>query len=193
MSRDYKNRAASQKNKKPQQQGSIAWWKWLVIVLLITVFAMFLSFLKNSTPETVKEEKTQTKTTLPKSTTKTPKHQDQPIIKPKYDFYTILPETEIIVPDNEIKIRGREEFLGKRNKGNYNVQAGSFRHFNEADKLKAKLAFMGIESRIEKATVGGVTWNRIKMGPFSSSSQVSILKKRLKKNGVDIIVTEAKP
>ena len=44
MSRDYKNRAAPQKHKKPQKQDSIPWWKWLIIVLLITAFVMALLF-----------------------------------------------------------------------------------------------------------------------------------------------------
>lgn len=190
MSRDYKNRVAS-RNKKPQQQNTVAWWKWLLIFLLLALFVIFLVFLKGSSPKPKLQTEHKTATTAVQAKKK-PKHQNKQRVEPRYDFYTILPETEIVVPDNEINTRRREEFLGKRKAGHYNVQAGSFRNFAEADKLKAKLALMGIESRVEKATVGGATWNRIKMGPFSSSSQVSILKKRLKKNGVDIIVTEIK-
>ncbi len=152
----------------------------------------FLIYLKGSNPET--EPQTNNKTTAinPVKIKKTPKHKDKLRVKPVYEFYTILPETEISIPDDEINTRRREEFLGKRKSGHYSVQAGSFRHFIEADKLKARLALMGIESRVEKAIIKGVTWNRVKMGPFSSASQISILKKRLKKNGVDTIVTEIK-
>jgi len=51
---------------------------------------------------------------------------------------------------------------------------------------------MGIESRVEKAKVGNVIWNRVKMGPYTHSSSVSVIKKRLRKNGIDVIVTEIK-
>ena len=81
----------------------------------------------------------------------------------------------------------------KRKKTNkYLMQAGSFRQFSEADKLRARLALIGIESRIEKAKVGNTIWNRVKIGPYSNSSSVSVIKKRLKQNGIDIIVTEVK-
>jgi len=197
MPQDYKNRASTPRKKKSQQQiqHSVVWWKWLLIALLIALFVTFLVYLKDNNPST--ELKTTNKTIITdpvktKKTKKKPKHQDTPRVKPVYQFYTILPETEVSLPDIEINTRRREELLGKRKTGHYTVQAGSFRLFIEADKLKAKLALMGIESRIEKAIIKGATWNRVKMGPFNSASQISILKKRLKKNGVDNIVTEIK-
>ncbi len=189
MPRDYKNRASSRK--KTTQQHTVVWWKWLLIALLIAFFIIFLMFLKGSSPKK-EPQKQQPATKVVTQSKKTPKRQDKARVEPRYDFYTILPETEIVVPDHEIYTRRREEHVGKRKASTYTVQAGSFRHFDEADKLRAKLALIGIESRVEKATVGGVIWNRVKMGPFKSSSQIAILKKRLKSNGVDTIVTETK-
>ena len=72
------------------------------------------------------------------------------------------------------------------------MQVGSFRNFKEADKLKAHLAFLGIESRIEKAAVGDAIWNRVRMGPFKSPSNVAKIKKQLKENGITAKVTEMK-
>lgn len=189
MPRDYKNRASSRK--KTTQQHTVVWWKWLLIALLIAFFVIFLVLLKSSSPET-ETQKSQPIISKQLKAKNTPKHQDKTRAEPRYDFYTILPETEIVVPDHEIYTRRREEHIGKRKASTYTVQAGSFRHFKEADKLRAKLALIGIESRVEKATVGGVIWNRVKMGPFKSSSQIAILKKRLKSNGIDTIVTETK-
>jgi len=190
MPRDYKNRASS--TKKTAQQPTVAWWKWLLIAFLIAFFVIFLVFLKGSSPETETQKQQSITSKAAAKAKKTPKHQDKVRVEPRYDFYTILPETEIVVPDHEIYTRRREEHVGKRKASTYTVQAGSFRHFAEADKLRAKLALIGIESRVEKATVGGVIWNRVKMGPFKSSSQIAILKKRLKSNGIDTIVTETK-
>ena len=192
MARDYKYRA-SQNRKKPQQT-SVAWWKWILIVILISLFVIFLVFLGNSAPETKSGKKTKS-ISVSKQTKKarpSPKHQNKKPKEPRFDFYTILPETEIIVPDYEINTRSREEQFGKAKTSKYIIQAGSFRDYSEADKLRARLALMGIESRVEKAKVGNVIWNRVKMGPYTRSSSVSVIKKRLKSNGIDVIVTEVK-
>ena len=192
MARDYKYRA-TQNRKKPKQT-SIVWWKWVLIVVLISLFVYFLFFLSNSTPEDKSGKKTKS-ITVSKQTKKTrspPKRQNKEPEEPRFDFYTILPETEIIVPDYEINTRSREEKFGKAKTSKYIIQAGSFRDFSEADKLRARLALMGIESRVEKAKIGNVIWNRVKIGPYTRSSSVSVIKKRLRSNGIDVIVTEIK-
>jgi len=192
MGRDYKYRA-TQNRKKPQKT-SVAWWKWSLIVVLISLFVIFLVFLRNSSPDTKSGKKTNSISVSKQTKTvkHPPKRQNKKPEEPHYDFYTILPETEIIVPDYEINTRSREEQLGKAKTSKYVLQAGSFRDFSEADKLRAQLALMGIESRIEKAKIGNATWNRVKIGPYTRSSSVSVIKKRLRSRGIDVIVTEVK-
>lgn len=198
MARDYKDRANL--SRKKTQQTRVAWWKWILIVVLISLFTGFLFFLGNSEPEFEIEEKQQTKLiSISKKTKQTkpatsPKHQDKKPQEPQFDFYTILPETEIVVPDYEISTRSREEQFGKRKTqtNEYILQAGAFRDFSQADQLRARLALMGIESRVEKAKVGNVVWNRVKIGPYTRSSSVSVVKKRLRNSGIDVIVTEVK-
>ncbi len=188
MGRDYKHRVNHYKNKP--QQTKIAWWKWVLIFILISLFVIFLVNLRQSAPQIKQTQKVQSISI--KSKKHTPKRQNTEAEEPRYDFYTILPETEIIIPDYEINTRSREEVFGKGKSSKYIIQAGSFREFKEADKLRARLALMGIESRVEKATVGSVIWNRVKMGPYSRSSSVSVIKKRLRNSGIDVIVTEVK-
>ncbi|WP_305909867.1 SPOR domain-containing protein [Methylomarinum sp. Ch1-1] len=191
MARDYKHRA--QPKKPAAKKASVAWWKWLLVVMLITLFVVFLTYLRDSAPD--HPAKPSTKKTIETSKAKKtpppkPKHQDNKAKEPRYDFYTILPEAEVVVPDYEIKTRAREERVGKAKATRYMIQAGSFRDFAEADKLRARLALMGIESRVEKARIGNTTWNRVKMGPFTRSSSVSSIKERLRQNDIDVIVTE---
>ena len=109
---------------------------------------------------------------------------------PQFDFYTILPEKEVIVPDYEINTRAREERVGQAKTASYILQAGSFRDFKDADSLRAKLALMGIESKVEKAKVGNVVWNRVKMGPYTQMTSVSTIRSRLRENGIDVVVME---
>ncbi len=192
MAKDYKYRANQNKNKP--QKTSVAWWRWLLILVLIALFVIFLVFLSNSAPEIKDKQKSETvaiskKSNKPKPTPRQKKVKSK---EPRFDFYTVLPETEVIVPDYEINTRSREEQFGKGKATKYIIQAGAFKDFSEADKLRARLALLGIESRVEKAKVGKVVWNRVRMGPFKQSSHVLSVKKQLKNNNIDVIVTEVK-
>jgi len=95
-----------------------------------------------------------------------------------------------VVPEYEIKTRTREERVGKAKEAHYVMQAGSFKTFKEADRLRAKLALMGIESKVEKAKVGSVNWYRVKMGPYAQTDSVNAIRARLRQNGIDVIITE---
>jgi len=118
-----------------------------------------------------------------------PEQSEQPE-EPRYDFYTILPQAETVIPDYEIQSRVREELVGKTKETKYVMQAGSFREESEAERHKAKLALLGIESWIEKAKVGSVIWHRVKIGPYDNPSSVSTIKTLLQSNGIGVIVTE---
>jgi cell division protein FtsN len=127
--------------------------------------------------------------------TRQSKEEQKPEVKsgpkmPQFDFYTILPEKEVVVPEYEIKTRAREERVGKAKETHYLMQAGSFKTFKEADRLRAKLALMGIESKVEKAKVGSVNWYRVKMGPYVQTDSVNTIRARLRQNGIDVIITE---
>ena len=193
MARDYKHRGRG--SSRTRQPETVAWWKWLLIVLLIGVFATFLISLRHSSPEPEGAAITQKLDTAKPKVAEQSKKQKPVKTKvkqeePRFDFYTILPEKEVVVPDYEIKTRVREERVGKAKPAKYILQVGSFRNFKEADSLRAKLALMGIESRVEKAQIGNATWNRVKMGPYSQMSSVTTIKSRLKQNGIDVMVTE---
>ncbi|PKM11068.1 MAG: SPOR domain-containing protein [Gammaproteobacteria bacterium HGW-Gammaproteobacteria-3] len=165
----------------------MAGWKWLLSAVLTALFAAFLLSLRHSEPE---QQQAAVKKAVPVKPKK-PEQVTSDSEQPRFDFYTILPKKEVVVPDYEIKTRVREERVGKAKPTQYILQAGSFRDFKEADSLRAKLALMGIESRIEKAKIGAVTWNRVKMGPYAQMSSVATIKTRLKQNGIDVMVTES--
>ena len=196
MARDYKHRAQPRRKSAKNNQ-SVAWWKWLLVIVLIAVFVLFLYFLRSAAPEPEAESSRKPVSTAKKVVKKTkaakpekPKSAKKPKEEPHYEFYTLLPETEVEVPDYEIKTRVREEHVGKATATRYIIQAGSFKNYADADKRRAELALMGIESHIETARIGNTVWNRVKMGPFTRSASVSTIKKRLKQNGIDVIVTE---
>jgi cell division protein FtsN len=211
MPKDYKHRVQNAKisnHRIRAKQKANKFWRWLVVVLLLIAFLVFLNMILKmlpelivSKPETEKhlaEDSKQKQESTSKSdqSTETEKKPETRVIEPeepRYDFYTILPQAEVVVPDYEIKTRVREELVGKLKPVKYVMQAGSFREAAEAEQQKIKLAQIGIESRIEKAKVGNVIWHRVKIGPYDNPSSVSKIKELLQKNGFGVVVTENSP
>ncbi len=197
MAKDYKHRTQN-KNAAPsyrQKPQSLGLWRWMLITASIILFVVFLVYLRGTgskqappQPQPVAAAPEAAKNEAPKQET-APEPEPGPVL-PQFDFYTILPEKEVIVPDYEIGTRAREERVGQAKTASYILQAGSFREFKDADSLRAKLALMGIESKVEKAKVGNVIWNRVKMGPYTQMASVSNIRARLRENGIDVIVME---
>jgi cell division protein FtsN len=66
----------------------------------------------------------------------------------------------------------------------YFVQAGSFQNANDAEKLKAKLAFSGFEASIQTVTIPDKgEWHRVRLGPFNSGEAGKTIAS-LKQNGI---------
>lgn len=189
MARDYKSRSTN-KRRKSSSKTAFGLWKGLLIAFLLGGFTLFLIFLPDSDPEQSKQRIKQSiapgQAAKKPDDTKPLTNQNSHPIEPKFDFYTILPESEVVVPDYETKTIARKERFGKAKPARYIMQAGAFREYKEADRLRARLALMGIESRLEKAGV----WTRVKMGPFSRMTSVNRISKQLKEQGINVIVTQ---
>jgi len=113
--------------------------------------------------------------------------------KSQFDFYTLLPEMEVIIPEiDESSSSSRR--LAKLNKPeSYVIQTGSFRRFDEADSLKANLALIGIEAKIQTVAINGEdTWYRVRIGPYSDFNQLRQVRTRLKQNDIEFIVLKMK-
>lgn len=66
------------------------------------------------------------------------------------------------------------------------LQAGSFSSVSDAENLRAKLALLGVEARIQPATIPdkGV-WYRVRLGPYKTADEMTHARGYLKQNGVD--------
>ncbi|MDD1622775.1 MAG: SPOR domain-containing protein [Methylococcaceae bacterium] len=216
MARDYKHRVQSTSytnSRKRSKKAPNMLWRWLLVAALIAAFVIFLNMIGKMVPELIADKPEPEKQLVedkkvvkqevainPQTAAEPEKKEPEKSVaeqqaaepeEPRYDFYTILPQAEVVVPDYEIKTRVREELVGKTKAAKYIMQAGSFREAAEADRHKAKLALLGIESRVEKAKVGNVIWHRVKIGPYDNPSSVSTIKELLQKNGIGVIVTES--
>lgn len=109
-----------------------------------------------------------------------------------FDFYEILPEYEVVVtePVRQRPTRGGDAKVSPS--ATYFIQAGSFRRFEDADRRKASLALLGIESSIKKAEVNSRVTHRVQIGPVSDSDQLTNLQNTLSSNGIEHLLLRSK-
>jgi len=114
--------------------------------------------------------------------------------KPRFDFYNLLPEMEVIVPEQEISGTQTHEGVKQVEKpGTYLLQAGSFRSQQQADQLRAKLALLGLETSLQTVSINSTqAWHRVRVGPFNNLKDLNEARSLLKKNGVDAILIRLK-
>jgi len=125
--------------------------------------------------------------------------------KPRFDFYTILPEQEAFVPSindsNETeKFTARAKKPEKQSKttssspkATFFLQTGSFREYSEAHKLKGKLILSGLNVKIQTVTLSNKeTWHRVQVGPFQSERSLTKAQNTLAKINVDSMVLRQK-
>lgn len=70
------------------------------------------------------------------------------------------------------------------------VQAGAFKVFSDAEALKARLALLGLESRVVKSESAGAFMYRVRLGPFYRSDEINRTRNRLIEAGVDAVIVK---
>ncbi|MGE6384421.1 SPOR domain-containing protein [Pseudomonas sp. NPDC078416] len=76
-------------------------WVWMAIGLTVGAFVVFLMKLEPGSGDDIKRVKAEAKAAKIAEANKTPPSPTAPV-KPKYDFYTLLPESEVIVPNEAV-------------------------------------------------------------------------------------------
>ncbi len=67
----------------------------------------------------------------------------------------------------------------------YFVQAGAFARSEDAEQQRARLALLGVESRLTEREQGGRTVYRVRVGPFDRKEDADAAKEKLGDAGVD--------
>jgi cell division protein FtsN len=104
----------------------------------------------------------------------------------KYDFYDVLPKMEVEVANDKNKENGSAGAIDAP--GSYILQVGSYRNFADADRLRAKLAIQGVESSIQKISVEGDEWNRVRIGPITNLNKLEDTRRKLREAQIDALV-----
>lgn len=105
-----------------------------------------------------------------------------------YDFYDMLPKFEVVVPEKEKDVKPDMRALPETRPGTYVLQAGSYKNFSDADRIRAQLALQGIESKVQKVSVDTDTWHRIRIGPISNLDELNRMRQKLRQSDIDVLV-----
>ena len=178
---------AAKRNTRHQQQKSLPWGPML-ISFLVGIFVMFLIHLNdNVTPEQTNNK-----------SAKSPAEKKSTAVEPTFEFYSLLPEMEVVVerPKQAVVTSPAEQktiIQPNKDEIRYLLQVGSFRKSADADSYKAKLAFLGIESKVQTVTIDNKdTWHRVQVGPIIGRKKADAVKNQLQKNKIDSLLVRAK-
>ncbi len=173
------------KKRSTRSSNTVPAWAWLAlgivtgigIAMLIDIDGWYVD--KTQTPSVAQEaEKTA-----------------EPPIKRSFDFYTLLPELEIVIPQEETDLPDKQpaqQTMPPTHKGGYLLQAGSFKSHEDADSLKARLALLGIEANVQSVDVNNIQWHRVRVGPSNDRQALEQIRVRLRTHQIDTILMQAK-
>ncbi|MDE1884311.1 MAG: SPOR domain-containing protein [Xanthomonadaceae bacterium] len=189
-------------------------WAWLGIGVVLGIVLAMLALVRDWVPLLHKSSLPQ-----PNAQAVAPKVSDQAVAdaakssppKKTFDFYSVLPEMEVVIPDAELSAKAKAEQARQALAASqaqaqpagtpagssptapfepgsgYMLLAGSYADAHAADESKAKLALLGIVAKVQPVTINGKTWNRILLGPYADASATEAAKKTLADNGIKAI------
>jgi cell division protein FtsN len=107
----------------------------------------------------------------------------------KYDFYEMLPNFEVVVPEKDKDVKRDLPAAAKVERpGVYVLQAGSYRNEADADRVRAQLAMQGIDAKVQRVAVDADVWHRVRIGPITRLDELNRLRKQLQAADVDALV-----
>ena len=188
-------------------------WVWMGLGVLLGLALSAVVLMKDWAPLLRKKNlpTPNPEASAPKETEPAVADEGKKPTKKSYDFYSVLPEMEVVIPDAELSAKARAEQQRLQQAAangttpattgitpppepatatagvRYLLQAGSYPDPKGAEEVKAKLALLGFIAKVQPVTVNGKTWNRVRVGPYASASDVEAAKKALADSGVNAI------
>lgn len=193
MARSKRRKVSRQRGASRGKQGTPA-WMWLLTGILIGLGLAYYLWAKGYIPTPQSEQ--------PKAAGSGQQRSSEPALaddlstpeakpdKPRYDFFTVLPEMEVVVPEQELKDSSQPQSpqTPEADEEIYLLQVGSFRQTGDAEQMKARLALLGMTAKIQSVSVNEATWHRVRIGPVTGARQADEIRQRLATNGIDCLV-----
>ena len=111
--------------------------------------------------------------------------------KPRFDFYTLLPEQTLemdVEEELEPAADIRKPPATAAQQQLFLLQAGSFRQREDAERRRAELLLLGLEPTIEESRSDTGRWFRVYLGPFESQKSMSRARGLTANQNIDTLV-----
>ncbi len=192
MARDYKHRANRRRGRPP-----VPFWFWLALGYLLGAASVGFLWIRFGAPAEEGRWIGERPPAAAAPSAGKPRADEPETARrappPSFEFYRLLPDQEVVVPEEELA-PARDRASGDARPSQpahpdrkYLLQVGSMRSAREADALKARLALMGLRAQVSEARIRGVTWYRVRLGPFASTAEMQQVRKRLRAAGHDAL------
>ena len=189
---------------------------WVFAGLIVGIFVMSLFKLKPGDDAIKREQPVAgSKKPVPQPKKEAPEIAN----KPKFEFYTLLSESEVIVPiealpektpppPSKVEVDAAKKadaaraqaildgktppapVTKKEDKIQFYLQAGSFPERSKAESVRAQLLLSGQNVHIEAGQVADKTWHRVLVGPFVSREQLGVAQKQLASSGFNNLLLQ---
>lgn len=187
MAQRKRRRSTRSRKKKQEYPG----WLWMLFGLSLGLSVAFAIYVKDTRPTPVVAAAAPQPASLQgamddNDEVATKEAAPEPEEK-RFTFYDMLPNFEVIIPEQEPDVEVDAAPQAVLEPGLYVLQAGSFSAYNDADRRRAELAMHGIESQIQRVTIDDKTYHRVRIGPTSDLDRLNMLRSRLRTAKIDVL------
>ncbi|TDF36505.1 cell division protein FtsN [Alteromonadaceae bacterium M269] len=166
--KDYVSRGRATKKAPPPPSPSLPWVRIVVTLVLVLGFVGFLWTIKDKGVEP-------TETVSEKQQQKPAEEDELPVMtEEEWEFIKTLPEYSVEVETREQKTRERP----------YLMQCGSFRREDQAQEMKAKIAFLGLVAQVKPSDGSSGRWHRVILGPYTSKRDAEKDRHAIRRSGI---------
>ena len=111
----------------------------------------------------------------------------------EYQFYDMLPQQEVVIPENERETNKAPPAAAKPNSpvqrpGTYVLQPGAYRNLEEAERLQAKLSRLGVSSAVQRLSIDTDVFHRVRIGPISNLDELNRIRGKLRAADIDAVL-----
>jgi len=183
-----KRRNTTRRTSKPEYPG----WVWMLFGLGIGLSVAFAIYMKDKPPPPARQPVATQPASLDKPIDDNGEQRVAAAADPeeresRFDFYEMLPNFEVVIPEEEPNVARDVEPKAVAEPGIYILQAGSFTTLADADRRRAQLALQGIESQIQRVTIDDKTYHRVRIGPTDDLDELNMLRSRLRAAKIDVL------
>ena len=186
----------ARRNRNSREKESAPGWVWMLfglglgLIIAVGVYLRAPSGTRSGEPAVAADERPASRST-PRVAVAPPERKKQSENN-RFQFYDILPQYEVVVGDDApaTTTTANPRPRPAETPGSYLLQVGSYNAAADADRTQASLALLGLESHVQRATLEGKIFNRVRIGPISDLDAAERTLRQLRAEGYDPLLMQ---